>query len=153
MKIQPYFGFLFANGTKRHKQTAASRFVLIIGIGNKHIVVSYQPAIPVNTSKISKIQHILWLSGRINRIVTIISPHGNYIVFSSFQMGSNIGYYRQISTKMLFDQCAVDPHFRFSHNRFEVQKQAFSGPTFFRCEMLAVPNTTLIVDTSASFSG
>ena len=84
------------------KQPASRRFILVIGIGDEHIVMHYHPAIPVDTAEIGKIQHVLRFSGRIRGIVTIVRPYSYDIVLPIFQIRSDIDNDRQEAPVMLF---------------------------------------------------
>ena len=110
-----------------------------------------QPAVAVDSSAISKIQYILRLTGRIRRIVAIISAYGYHIVFSKIHIGGNIRNNRQISPEVFIHQMSVNPDFRFTHDRLEMQEQLLILPFIYRSKMLTIPYLPLIIRTPTGF--
>ena len=152
MHIQIYQSRLPRHFIIRNKQPAACYFIFIIGVGNKYAVVSYHPTVTIDPAKVSKIQCFLRLTGRIGRIVTIISPHRDHIIFTKVQGRRYINNNRQKASEMLFQQFTVNPYFWFPHYSFKMKKQLFVLPGFIRCEMFPVPYFALVINTPASLN-
>ena len=122
MSFQQYFSRGIRYLIISHKQTATCDLVLKVRVGDKDRIMSYQPAITVDTTEVGKIKDILCLSGRIRRIITIVRPYGNHIILSPFQ---GIGYiydHRQVATKMFFYQPAIHKHLALPHDGFKMQE-------------------------------
>ncbi|CCX61630.1 unknown [Bacteroides sp. CAG:598] len=139
------FGYLVV----RHEQTTSGYLVLIIGIRDEHIIMSHQPAIPVYTSEIGKIEHALLLTDRIGRVVTVVGFHGYHILFTKLQQRAYIHDNWQIATIVFLYQTAVHIHFAFAHNAFKVHKQLLAFQAVGRSEMFPIPGHSLIIGTTA----
>ena len=59
MNFHTYFSFIFRNKRVMDKNTAPCNFIFIISIRNMYLIMSYQETIPINSSKISKVQSLL----------------------------------------------------------------------------------------------
>ena len=82
MCIQFYIGRLLRYMVEGDKQSSAGSLIFIIRIGEEYVVVCNEPAVSVNSPEIGEVKCILWLSGRIRRIVAVVSPYCYYIVCS-----------------------------------------------------------------------
>ena len=109
------------------------------------------PAISVDTSTIRKVELVLWFSGRVGRIIAVVCPYGNHIIFSIFDVFGDISNDRQESAEVLVDQRPVNPYLGFPHDGFKVQEKLFPFPGNLRCKMFPVPYFSLIVDASTGF--
>lgn len=108
MKVQ--LGLAFRNFSERQEEASSCLLVLIVGVGNEYMIVCNQPAVSVYSAKVSKVQHVLRLSGRITRVVAVVGPYGNYIVFSVIEIRSDVCNDRKETSEMFFHQLSVNPY-------------------------------------------
>ena len=149
--LQLHLGRLIRHFPESDKQAPSRYLILIIGIGDKHLIMRNQPTIPVNTAEIGKVQHILRLSGRIGRIIAVIGPDGNHVVAVPVQSIRHIDNDRQITAEMLRQQPAVHKNLAFPHYGFEMQEKFFPFQSSIRHKMLPIPDFPLIIDATARF--
>ena len=136
-----------------NKQTATSRFVFEIGVGDIHITMGNEPAVAVYTSEVTEIKHFLSLAWGIGRVIAVVCPYGYEILLVPLNGFCDIQHNGQIASIVLGQQLAIHIDLAFSHDSLKMQKQFLPFQLFVGSKMLAVPRFTLIVDTTTGFCG
>ena len=120
----------------------------MVWVGDKHLVVGYQPAVTIDAAKIGVVQYSLRLAGGVALVVAIVRPYSYYILAREIYRLGDIDYHREITAKMLGKLLAIYEYSALAHNSLEVEEELLALERAVEREVLAIPYHALVVDTS-----
>ena len=73
-----------------HKNATASHLVLFYGIGDGHLVFSYQPHVTVDTAMIGEVEGHLFLAWRVGLVIAVVGFDGDDAVIAYGTRGREV---------------------------------------------------------------
>ena len=134
-----------------YEEASTSHLILLVDIGDGHLILSDEPYIAINASMIGEVECHLFLAWRVVLVVAIVGFNGDddVIAYGTTSKGDGDG---QVAALMFFHLLAIDVDGLLTHDGFEVQCHITSLTLLGHREVFTIPRNALIVTAATGLS-
>ena len=122
VSLEQYICRGFAHLVVGHEKTTSCHDILVVGVGDKYLVVCHQPAVTIDAAKVGVVECALRLARRVCLVVAIVRPYGNDVLALPIYGICDINHNRQIASEVLGQLLTVYEYTALAHDGLEVQK-------------------------------